>query len=115
MKTITIVAVLVTAAFAAPPAAAQHAAPARSIAVGYADLDLGTERGRRMLDLRIAHAVAGACGEASSADLRGQNEVRACRVALRDQAAAQREVALASVRRSGVAALAARQAGAGER
>lgn len=107
MKTTTILAALVAAAFALP-VAAEAQPPARSMMVGYSDLDLGTEAGRRTLDLRIGHAVNAACGEASPADLRGQNGARACRAALRAQAAAQRDVALAAWRRGSAALLAAR-------
>jgi UrcA family protein len=82
--------------------------PARSMAVAYADLDLASEAGRRTLDLRIAHAVNAACGEASPANLRGQSGVRACRAASMAQARAQREAMVATLRRSGSAALAAR-------
>lgn len=98
----------VTAAALVLPHAAGAQAPARSVAIGYADLDLASEAGRRALDLRIMRAIRAACGEASSADLRGQNEMRACRVALQAQVAAQQEAAFASIWRGTTAPRAAR-------
>ena len=41
------------------------------------------------LDRRLAQAVIQVCGEASPADLEGQNEVRACRVQTRALAEAE--------------------------
>ena len=60
-----------------------HAEPATiaSSTVETADLDLTTASGRRLLDLRLLHAVKQVCGEASDADLAGNNEIRRCRVA----------------------------------
>ena len=44
-----------------------------------ADLDLGTARGQRALDLRLNQAVKEVCGTASDVDIAGKNEVRRCR------------------------------------
>ena len=109
MKTITTLAALLAAALTIVPAAGQAQQSSRIAAVSYGDLDLGTQKGRRVLDLRIVHAVNAACGEASPADLRGQNQARECRLALRAEAAAQREVALAAWRGGAARELAARR------
>lgn len=109
MKTTTTFAALIAASIAILPATAQAQAPGRIVAVGYADLDLGTDAGRRALDQRLARAVNTACGEASPADLRGQNDVRACRAELHASVAAQRDTALAAVRGSAQTVLAARR------
>jgi UrcA family protein len=108
MKTLTTLATLVAASLAILPAAAQAQAPSRVVAVNYADLDLGSDAGRRTLEQRLTRAVNTACGEASPADLRGQNAVSACRAALHAEAAAQRDIALAS-RRGASTILAARR------
>ena len=109
MKTITIVAaVLATSLATATPAGAQSQT-GRAIAVPYADLDLGSPGGQRALDLRITHAVNSACWEPSSADLKGQNAVRLCRLALRAEAAQRRAAALALQRAGASRSLAARR------
>ena len=100
MKTIITFAALFAASLAAVPAAAQHT-HSRSVAVSYADLDLRSEAGRDALDNRIRAAIREVCGTASSSDLRGQNQVDACRDELAARASAQRDTALASVRQSG--------------
>ena len=66
--------------------------------IGYTDLDLATDAGRARLDRRLGAAIAEACGTASDLDLVGQNAVRRCRVAARQAAAAQRDLALAAAR-----------------
>ena len=101
MKTITTLAAALLATFTAAPALAQDVPNVQSIAVSYADLDLGSEAGRTTFDHRLRQAVRALCGTASSADLRGQNRVDACRGELAARAAQQRDVALAS-RQSGI-------------
>ena len=81
-------------ALAQPPAL-------QTVAVHYDDLDLRSAAGRSALDHRIRHAVRTACGEASPADLRGQNSVTACRQELTASLARQRDVALAAAGRRG--------------
>ena len=100
MKTITTLAAAVLATVTAAPALAQDA-NIRSVAVSFADLDLGSEAGRSTFDNRLRQAVREVCGVASSADLRGQNRVDDCRETLTARAAQQRDVALAS-RQSGI-------------
>lgn len=100
MKTITTLAAALLATFTATPSAAQDA-PVRSVAVSYADLDLRSEEGRATFDNRLGQAVRQLCGQASSADLRGQNRVDACREELTARASIQRDIALAS-RRTGI-------------
>ncbi len=76
---------LLSAAFlvlTATPAMAQPQASSTSV-VRLADLDLGSNAGKRALDRRISLAVAEVCGTASDADLVGQNQVRDCRIATR--------------------------------
>jgi len=77
-----LIALLPTPAMAEPPA------PATSI-VRTADLDLASQAGQRALDRRLSLAISDVCGKASDADLAGQNEVRRCRVATREQVASQ--------------------------
>ena len=79
--------ILITPTVAAEP-------ETRVIAV--ADLDLATPVGQRTFDARVARAAIDLCGEASDADLAGQNDVRACRDSVLAQAAQQRELRLAS-------------------
>lgn len=102
MKTITTLAAALVATLAATPALAQDAAPSRSVAVGYADLDLASEAGRRSFDNRLRQAVREVCGSASSADLHGQNRVDDCREELTARAARQRDIVLAG-RQTGIA------------
>lgn len=66
------------AAITASPAVAAPAETGTRI-VSAADLDLASAAGRARLDQRIAAAVRAVCGAASSADLRGLHEIRACR------------------------------------
>lgn len=84
-----------TAALAAP--SGPNAGP---IVVATADLDLGSESGRRLLDRRLSRAVIDACGTASVVDLAGGNGVRRCRDQTRAAIAAKRDrlVELASRR-----------------
>ena len=44
-----------------------------------ADLDLGTNAGKRLLDQRVARAAREVCGVASDVDIEGKNDVRKCR------------------------------------
>lgn len=107
MKTITTLAAALLATFTAVPAFAQDVPNVQSIAVSYADLDLGSEAGRTTFDHRLRQAVRALCGTASSADLRGQNRVDACREELTTRATQQRDIALAG-RQTGVAVAARR-------
>ena len=100
MKTITTLGAALLATLTAAPALAQEA-NVRSVAVSYADLDLGSEAGRATFDSRLRQAVRELCGTASSADLRGQNQVDACREELTARAAQQRDIALAG-RQTGI-------------
>ena len=74
-------ALITTAAIKAAPALAQESAPAETniSLVRTADLDLGSEAGRRQLDQRLARAARDVCGTASDADVEGKNAVRKCR------------------------------------
>lgn len=66
---------------ATAPARAMAAPPARSQTVMFDDLDLGSASGRARLDRRLHRAAQEVCGEASSLDLAGQNDVLHCRTA----------------------------------
>lgn len=62
------------------PALAETAqAPVNVSIVQTADLDLNSEVGQRQLEHRITRAAYDVCGTASDADLKGKNDVRACR------------------------------------
>lgn len=75
----------------AAPATAQTAAqPVRTQIVNYADLDLRSQAGQAALDRRLRAAAHAACGTASSANPKGQNEVRRCRAETLERASIQR-------------------------
>ena len=81
---------LIASAATISPVVAAEPATATSI-VRTADLDLQAVPGQRMLEHRLSIAIVEACGEASDADLEGQNAVRACRVDARAKVAAERD------------------------
>src|SRR5688500_3281570 len=74
-------ALITTAAIKAAPALAQEPAASQTniSRVQTADLDLGSDAGRRTLDLRLARAAREVCGTASDVDVVGKNDVRKCR------------------------------------
>ena len=76
-------------AFTATPALAEPPATVTSI-VQIADLDLASQDGQRKLDKRLSQAIVEVCGEASPADLAGQNKVRDCRKNAHDRFDAER-------------------------
>ena len=102
MKAITIIltsALITTGVIKAAPALAQAPTPAGEINVTLvrtADLDLGTEAGRRQLDRRLAQAARDVCGTASDADVEGKNDVRKCRDETLAKARGQRDSLLAA-------------------
>ena len=61
-----------------------------------ADLDLASPAGQRHFEARVTRAAIDLCGEASSVDLSGRNDVRQCRDDVLEQARHQRDVRLAS-------------------
>ena len=63
----------------AAPALAEPVPPANVTVVHTADLNLGTDAGRRQLDQRLVIAAGEVCGTASDADLAGKNAERQCR------------------------------------
>lgn len=103
MKTLLAAAAL-AAAMTAAPASAE---PQRTLTVHYADLDLASADGQRLLDRRIANAAAAACGTPSSADPRSRRAVHECRAEIAAVIAPQRDRAIAAARAAG-ASLAAR-------
>jgi len=61
-----------------------------------ADLDLASPSGQRHFEARVTRAAIDLCGEASSVDVSGRNDVRQCRDEVLVQARQQREIRLAS-------------------
>lgn len=72
----TIIALLLS--FSAAPAIAEPVTVTSTVQT--ADLNLSSKAGQQALDRRLLRAVNEVCGEASSADLSGKNDVRRCRV-----------------------------------
>lgn len=73
-------ALIASGAIGAAPAPAQPPGGEANISlVRTADLDLGSEAGRKALDRRLAQAAREVCGTASDADVEGKNAVRKCR------------------------------------
>ena len=88
---------LLMLAFAATPVLAGAPEPATGrIVVRTADLDLGKHSDRRLLDQRLAEAIALACGTASNVDLAGRNEVRRCLRVTREMLASERDQRIAA-------------------
>ncbi|MBV9930866.1 MAG: UrcA family protein [Alphaproteobacteria bacterium] len=87
------------ATVAGAPAVAEAPSSAAAVVVRYADLDLYSAAGRRVLDRRIDAAVRDACGSASDADLHGRNAVRACVAQTKRAVAAQRAAVRAAALR----------------
>lgn len=107
MKIVAFAAAAVASALCLSPTAGR-AGPVEQVTlrIGYGDLDLATDSGRSRLDRRLGAAVAEACGSASDLDLAGQNAVRRCRVAARQAATVQRDLALAAARNAAATRLA---------
>lgn len=82
-------------AFTAAPALAEPPVTLTSI-VQTADLDLASEAGQRALDKRLSQAIVEVCGEASPADLAGQNKVRDCRKDAHNRFDAERDQRIAA-------------------
>lgn len=80
MKTIKLAAALLAAALSIPAASSGPPnAEEHSQTVGFADLDLTTQRGVATFDRRIANAVRTVCGWEDPRDLAIQRAVRECR------------------------------------
>ena len=79
----------------ATPALTQPAEPVTSL-VRTADLDLSSAAGQRTLDRRLSQAIVEVCGDASPADLAGQNKVRSCRADAHQRLATERDQRIAS-------------------
>jgi UrcA family protein len=107
MKTLLSLAIAAFA-FTASPAVAQTAGSSQ-LAVSYADLDLRTGEGVRMLDRRIRSAVEQACGPISSADPAGTNQVLDCRSETLASARAQRDLIIAAANANARVQLASRR------
>ena len=107
--TIALASALITTAVikAAPALAEAPASETRVSHVRTADLNLDSDAGRRVLDLRLARAAREVCGRASDADLNGKNEVRQCRTDVLAQARANRDAVLAASQNKGFIAVTA--------
>ena len=99
MKTLLSLAILAAAVTAQPAFAGQPAAaPAGTVVVRTADLDLTSRSGVAALDRRIRTAVREACGASSDTDLQGRNADRKCRAETRASAVPLRDSAIANAR-----------------
>ena len=87
-------------ALTSAPAFAFPESGSRQLVVSYADLDLSTRQGVRILDRRLRAAAATACGPTSDFDPEGKNDARLCRTETLAQARAQRDSAIAGLTRS---------------
>jgi len=107
MKTLLAVSLVAFAlALTASPATAEDG---HQLVVSYADLDLSTDRGVRILDRRLRAAAVEACGPTSDADLAGKNDARDCRTETLSTARAQRDGAIAGLQPSRQIQIAARR------
>ena len=89
LLTATALALLATPAIAETPVS-------RTSVVQLADLDLSSAHGRKLLDQRLSRAVIDVCGEASPADLAGQNDIRRCRTTTLARFSKERDVRIAA-------------------
>ena len=81
IKSLTVIFAAATL-LAAFPAAAQPTEPANVTIVHTADIDLSTDRGRRVLEQRLGVAAHQLCDTASAVDLKALNAERECRTAV---------------------------------
>jgi len=102
-KAITAAALAVTAL--APGAA--NAATGTSVAVSYADLNLGSALGRNVLQHRITSAAADVCDYGKFQDISRMSAASNCRAGAIDAAQPAYEQAVASARRGTVTVLGA--------
>jgi UrcA family protein len=107
MKTMLSYAALLAAALTAPAVAQNPASPPTTLSVSYADLDLRSEAGVKILDQRIRNAVSAACGIPSPADAYGKERVEKCRDEARGRAHARRSILVAAARERAKTSLAA--------
>lgn len=83
---------------------AATAAPAQTLSVRTADLDLATPAGVRALDLRILHAASALCGTPSPSDIAARAKLDDCRAQVRASADLARTRAIADATTTRVAA-----------
>lgn len=79
-----------------------QAAPVDTVLVGYGDLNLASNAGRRALDNRIAAAVDLVCSNGESLDLRSYSLSRSCKTESFAAAQVQRDAAVAGQRSGSV-------------
>lgn len=87
-------------------AAAQE--PRFVIAVSHQDLDLGSAAGVARLDRRIARAIALACPEDTTVEMRRKMALETCRTHAHEEIAAQRATLIARAGQAGATVTAAR-------
>jgi UrcA family protein len=108
---IVLISALITAgAIKAAPALAEPASPEVQTYTSYvhtSDLDLSSEQGQRVLQKRLSLAARDVCGTASDVDVKGKNQVRACRAEALDRAAGERQALLAAAQRGATIAITA--------
>jgi UrcA family protein len=101
-------ALITTAAIKAAPALAQAPVVETNVSlVRTADLDLSSDAGRRLLDVRLARAAREVCGTASDTDIQGKNAVRECRADVLERARENRNAVLAATANKGFIAVTA--------
>ena len=82
---------------------AATAAPAQTLNVRTADLDLSTAAGVKALDLRILHAANALCGTPSPSHIAGRAKLEDCRAQVRASAETARVRAIADASTTRVA------------
>lgn len=106
-----LVSALLTALFLNPTAAFSQVAgdtgQTNVSLVATADLDLSTDRGRKVLDQRLRRAASEVCGPVSDADLEGRNDIRHCREEALARASADGSRLLAAARNGEVISVSA--------
>lgn len=94
MNTLLSLSALGAALLVPPTSASAFTHPDRSAAIDYSDLNLRSKADISRLDARIRAAVQEVCGAASDTDLKGKNDVRACKDQMTSAAARARDSAI---------------------
>ena len=89
---------LAAAAALSTPQSAQPAEAAPTAEVRYGDLNLATPEGERALARRIAGAERQICGDVGRTDVKMEQEIAACRAAVRANAAPKMMAAVRNAR-----------------
>ena len=91
----TFTAGILAIAAAALPLTAAHASDEVSVEVGYADLNLATEKGQQIFDRRIERSIEKVCGRLTNHPT-FDGAVRSCQKGTRVNAMRQRNIAVAN-------------------